>query len=104
MATEPTPTLNPCDSGGRRSCPRPSISQRWLNWCSAPEAGREEAWACMASPDMKGLDEAPERPPVARGQLGGPPDRLRQRALHQLPDRRVDRLDAEGVGDQPVGA
>ena len=52
MAIEPTPTLKPWDSGGCRSWPRPSISHRWLNWCSAPEAGREEAWACMASPDM----------------------------------------------------
>jgi hypothetical protein len=50
------------------------------------------------------LHQALERSPVAGGQVAGPPDRLPQRALDQRPDSWVDRLDAEGVGDQPVGA
>jgi hypothetical protein len=49
------------------------------------------------------LDQALERLPVSPGQVAGAADGRAQRALDQLPDPGVDRLDPEGVGDQPVG-
>ena len=48
----PTPTFIPWDRGGSQSRPCPSISHVWENWCPAPEAGRDDCAACMASPDM----------------------------------------------------
>ena len=57
----------------------------------------------MASPDRTRPSTRREGVPVAAGQLPGPADGLAQRALGQFPGPGVDRLDAEGVGDQPVG-
>ena len=48
----PSPTFIPCESGGSQSRPSPSISHRWENWWPAPEAGREDWCACIATPDI----------------------------------------------------
>ena len=50
-STVPMPTLVPCDGGCSPSA-SPVISQRWLMRCSAPEAGRDDCVACIASPEM----------------------------------------------------
>ena len=48
-ASVPIPTLKPCDTEAPLYF-RCSMSHRWLNWCSAPEAGRLDCVACMAKP------------------------------------------------------
>ena len=48
-ASVPMPTLKPCETDAPLYL-RCSISQRWLNWCSAPDAGRLDCVACIAKP------------------------------------------------------
>jgi len=48
-ASVPMPTLKPCDTC-LPSNSKSSISQKWLNWCSMPDAGRLDLAACMAKP------------------------------------------------------
>ena len=48
-ASVPMPTLNPCETDAPLYL-RCSMSHRWLNWCSAPDAGRLDWVACIAKP------------------------------------------------------
>ena len=71
MLTDPRPTLKPwLRRRGVTSMPRPSISHRWLNWCSGPDAGRDDCIICIASPDITrpsaSWEMAPTSPTASR--------------------------------------
>ena len=98
------PTQAPCDTG-RPSTATSSISHRWANWWSLPLAGRELPCACMARPDITRPRISPSRAPrVAARTPAGLPQPGREIVLHHGEGAGIERLLAQRVGQDPVGA
>src|SRR5208282_3238560 len=80
------------------------MSQRWLNWWSAPRGGPARPRRLHREAAHHQTDDQP--PEAARIAPGNPVGRVNpggEELLHGGPGRRVDRLLPRGVGQDPVG-